>query len=511
MLTIHRFAFATGALALVLVACGTPTPTSPVTATVTTTTAEPAGSTPATTPDVSTPAPTARPTSAADAGIRWVRSGLGLELGVLEVPLDYADPSGRQIVIPLARRVASDPANRIGTLLFIAGGPGGAGTDYVQRALNLGLPAGILERFDLVSFDPRGTPAGTGSPRVDCAIGAEAQTQLASLTPADPADLDVADVQAWTPIVRDACEQGSQGILPYLDTGSTIQDIERIRLALGEQQLSITGQSWGTLAGALYADAHPDRVRALVLDAPLDPALGQLAFTRDKAKAAQAGLDGFLAWCADTPSCAFHSDGDPRAALDTLLESLIRTPGALTAYDVADGLFLALQDHPAEEVADALAAARDGDTATIAGWASPESSPHLGEYGLSVLCPDLAAPSEPAEYARLADELRSSAPDYAVWAVLEAGCVDWPQAAARDVQPVRAAGAPPILILSGTEDMLTPHAWAEALERELADATLLTRASKDHGSLFRGDACIDAAVADYLVNLAMPAKGTTCD
>jgi pimeloyl-ACP methyl ester carboxylesterase len=430
---------------------------------------------------------------------------------VLKVPLDYSDSDGRQITIPLARRAATDPANRIGTLLFIAGGPGVPGTDFVERPSRFGVPAALMERFDLVSFDPRGTPNGTGSPRVDCPVSSAAEEQLASLTPDDPADLRVDDVLATMRVVQAACEAGSDGILPYLSTASTIGDIERIRRALGEEQLSLIGQSYGTLVEALYADAHPDRVRATVLDAPVDPALDRLTFLKDKAEAAQDGLDGFLAWCADAPSCAPWSHGDPRAALDALVLTTLHAQGGLTAWGLRDGLFNGLLDHPWEDVAVALAGAAAGDTATLQRWSKVDGDPDWGSYADSVECPDFAAPADPAAYTRLGEALRSTAPDFADWAIGVATCVGWPQAAARDVGPVRVAEAPPILILSGTRDLLTPHAWAQSLEQELADATLLARDSKDHGSLFRNDPCIDAAVMRYLVDLAMPAKGTTCD
>jgi pimeloyl-ACP methyl ester carboxylesterase len=506
----RRLELAAGCLAVVLAACAAPIP-SPI--------AAPGSAPPPRAATSESPAPAAAgpasPSVTAPAGatppIRWTRGGVGLEVGVLEVPLDHVAAGGEQIVIPLARRAATDPSRRIGTLLYIAGGPGEAGTDFVQSALDMLIPAEILERFDLVSFDPRGTPSGTGNPRVSCPLEAAELAELESLAPADQAALEVDDVLAAVPIIRAACERGSGALLKHLDTASTVGDIERIRLALGEEQLSLMGGSWGTLAGALYAEAHPDRVRALVLNAPLDPANDQLAVTRDTAEARQAALDAFLAWCATTPSCAFHSDGDPRAALDALAASLVRAPGRVGAYDLTRALVIGLEEHTWAEIANALDAARAGQPATMAAWAGHVGPSALVWYRHSVTCPDLAAPQGATAYARLADDLRSSAPDFATDALRAAWCVGWPQAPARTIAPVRAVGAPPILILSGIGDVVTPHAWAQALEQELDDATLLARASTDHGSLFRGDACIDAAFVDYLVDLAAPVKGTICD
>ena len=67
---------------------------------------------------------TATPGVAADAG---------LECATLSVPLDYADPDGEQIAIGINRLPARDPAQRIGSLIFNPGGPGGAGVAVVAR------------------------------------------------------------------------------------------------------------------------------------------------------------------------------------------------------------------------------------------------------------------------------------------------------------------------------------------------------------------------------------------
>ena len=47
--------------------------------------------------------------------------------------------------------------------------------------------------------------------------------------------------------------------------------MDLLRTALGEQQVSYYGASYGTLLGATYATLFPERVRHTVLDSPVHP------------------------------------------------------------------------------------------------------------------------------------------------------------------------------------------------------------------------------------------------
>jgi proline iminopeptidase len=48
-------------------------------------------------------------------------------------------------------------------------------------------------------------------------------------------------------------------------TGHLIADIERLRQHLGIESWTVLGMSWGTTLGLAYAQAHPQRVRSMVL------------------------------------------------------------------------------------------------------------------------------------------------------------------------------------------------------------------------------------------------------
>ena len=66
--------------------------------------------------------------------------------------------------IALTRLPAAAPDQRIGSLVVNYGGPGESGVDYLRSTYGR-LPQTVRDRFDVVSFDPRGTGA---SRPIDC-------------------------------------------------------------------------------------------------------------------------------------------------------------------------------------------------------------------------------------------------------------------------------------------------------------------------------------------------------
>lgn len=76
------------------------------------------------------------------------------QCATLDVPLDYAKPEGETVPIALIRAKARDQKNRLGSLVFNFGGPGGSGISTLPGAAKE--YEALRARYDLVSFDPRG-------------------------------------------------------------------------------------------------------------------------------------------------------------------------------------------------------------------------------------------------------------------------------------------------------------------------------------------------------------------
>jgi hypothetical protein len=75
---------------------------------------------------------------------------------------------------------------------------------------------------------------------------------------------------------------------------------------------------------------------------------------------------------------------------------------------------------------------------------------------------------------------------------------------------VTAAGAPPILVVSTTNDPATPYEAGVRTAERLESGVLLTYEGDGHTVVANGVACVDDAAAAYLVDLEVPEDGLTC-
>jgi pimeloyl-ACP methyl ester carboxylesterase len=439
------------------------------------------------------------------------------------VPLDYAAGGSAVAHISLIRLPATDRARRIGSLVTNPGGPGGSGVDFVRQDATAVFPAAVRERFDIVGFDPRGV--GLSTP-VRC------EADLESYLSADPDPITAAQ---WTALVAadrafaTACGTNAGPLLGDVSTVSAARDLDLLRAALGEAKLTYVGYSYGTFLGATYAGLFPDHVRALVLDAAVDPALDLVGRLRGQAASFEGALDRFLASCSADPSCGFYEGGASGRAFDRLIAGLDRKPlpaplvgggRAATAGMAWNAILGALYSPgfgwPYLARALGLAAAGDGSLLLATADALNGRKPD-GEYSneveanSAINCADEPAPTDPAAYMTLAQQLLKTAPRVGrVLAATGLTCAFWPVHPTAAPAPIRAAGAPPIVVIGGTGDPATPYAWSVALAKELSSGVLLTRTGEGHGSYGFGTPCIDAPVDAYLLDLTAPVKGTVC-
>jgi len=471
------------------------------------------------------PSPTAAssPTPAADyppVVLDWQECGGGFECARIDVPKDPIGRSGRGFSLPLIRRPADDQEHRIGSLLVNPGGPGVSGVDFVRRASFIFSPA-VRERFDIVGWDPRGV-AGS-EPAVDCIDDLDAFVGM------DPSPDTIAEQQAEDAAARafaEGCVQRSGDILPFLATENTARDMDRIRAALGDEKLTYFGFSYGTFYGAIYAEMFPDRVRALALDAVVDPSITAQEDAKNQTTGLAASLDAFFVDCAADSDCDFYSGGDPSSAFDALMFQLEQQP--IPGDDGLDvgpgvawlGVIAALYDSADwPQLAQSLADARDGDGSGlldlsnfITGRFGPGSYTDELEQRIGTLCVD----SERLTYdekVQLLEELAQIDPRFGDAGVGPAGdpCDFWPVPSAREPMTITAAGAPPILVLGTTGDPITPYQQAESLARQLSSGVLLTLVGERHTAYGGANSCIDDAVDAYLIDLVPPPVGARCD
>lgn len=461
---------------------------------------------------------TTRARGAGAAKLRWHSCG-NAECATFQVPLDHAHPGGKEIALALGRVRARNADARIGSLLFDLGGPGGPGADAVEHVASA-LPETISDRFDIVGWDPRGT--GRSSP-VEC--GARLDYLFApDSAPDNPAEAAALERSARR--FARSCDRRSPQLIRHVATIDTVRDLDRIRAALGESKLSFLGFSYGTYLGAVYAQMYPERVRAMVLDGALDPALPADEVAIEQAEAFELSLDAFLDNCARNRDCEFHHDGKPRKALEALRTKIDRHPmrsddGRLlgpTQFDVALASPLYEGADGYKDLAHALHRTEGGDPSEMIESFDDyvgrnADGTYTSEWSafLAISCADGPVLS-PAALAKLERRAAVETPIFGAATLgLSLPCSYWPVPVVNPVPaPVTAPDAPPIVVVSTTGDPVTPLAWAEGLARQLGTARLVTVDGTAHTSTLGGNPCLDDALVRYLVALRPPGPDLHC-
>lgn len=460
----------------------------------------------------------------------------GFQCATARVPLDYTDPTGRTIAIAVIRHRATGPGPRLGSLFINYGGPGGQGVADLPPTYHL-VPARLRQRFDIVSFDPRGTGLSTA---VRCfRSGADEDRLFAGL----PAGFPVGPAQTRRWIATFAtlgrlCQQRVGWLLPHLATADAARDMDLLRRAAGDPGLNYLGLSYGTYLGATYANLFPGRVRALVLDGAITPTdwarprraggvpLSTLLRTGQDL-GMRATLGQFLSLCgrAGPRRCAF-SAGTPlatRAKYVTLLRRLRRRPiGTLTyaglVHHVGSELYAvfpvaAFHRQGWANLARLLQSAwRASGHRPVTGWRAATSGYPWEEQQTAILCADSPNPRAPASYpiqgAFASGRAGAFGPDV-TW--ISEPCATWP---ARDAHgyygPWNHPTARPVLVVGNSYDPGTPYPGALGLTRELARARLLTLDGYGHTAFINPSRCVDGYEAEYFVTGALPPPGTVC-
>ena len=410
------------------------------------------------------------------------------QCGTIKVPLDYRRPAdSRMLSIALTRLPAASPSSRIGSLVLNPGGPGGSGVDLAWSYAS-SFPASLLERFDLVGFDPRGVGRSTA---VDCG-----------------------DLKRSFQVVLRTCVQHSGYLLPYVGTENAARDLEQIRKAIGDSKLTYLGFSYGTALGAVYADLFPTSVRAVVLDGSVDPTAGE--YNVDGTAAGSFGtpfygaqdfagtVDVFLQLCDSTHLCPagprstdllenlyssvagdhtdYFDDWDPRVTASQV-DGIITS--AMYNTDLWAPLALGLSD------------AAKGDASTLAalgsfleaGYPRRENSyDNLTEANVAIYCADFAGRTG----------------QYAV-----SDCRGWPETA-EPLPPITKVDlANPAVVIGTDGDPATPGFLAPEMAQALGDAVSVRWQGAGHTAFLHSE-CVDDIVVNYLVDLTVPKNRARC-
>ncbi|MEU8165978.1 alpha/beta hydrolase [Micromonospora sp. NPDC049004] len=430
------------------------------------------------------------------------------DCGTLSLPVDWNQPRGERFDLALARRAATDPAARTGALVFGPGGPGDSGVDRVVTGSSR-FSAELRRRFDVVSFDPRGT--GRSHPVICARELLARQPQLI----ADQAQFDA--TLAGNALLRADCRARTGPLYDHVDTTSAARDLDAVRAALGERRLTFHGSSYGTLLGQRYAELFPDKVRAMVLEAAVDHSLGVRAFVDTQAVTAEDAFDEFVAWCDRSADCVLHGR-DVRAiwaglhdrAQRGLLTDPDRAGAALPPFELSRLAHKQLYETGrwpglAEWIGKLQGAATPGVSARTADAVAP--------YPFAVFCQDWdLSVRDYREYAAHVRRAARLAPDLryppALFALVT--CLGSPTPVADPQHRLRVRSDVPLLLAATVHDPASGYAWATNVARQLGrHGVLLTYEGWGHGS-YTTSPCVGRAVDAYLIDQVVPARGARC-
>lgn len=454
-----------------------------------------------------------------------------LECATYPVPLNYTRPAAGTVSLALYRHPATDPTHRIGTLFVNPGGPGDATLKFTDKIVPTFYPE-LAARFDILGMDPRGVGASTPIqcfPTDTARDHALAQLEAVPLTQSE----ENAAARADRVFAR-SCAIHASPLLAHMSTADVARDLDTVRQAVGERQMTYLGQSYGTLLGATYVNLYPDRVRAMVLDAMVDPAArtsDSLAYEQQRAVGFESTLGAFLDACRRAGAgCAFSS-GNPTEKFAQIRTRIWQGPLALpdattmTASRLWNWLTGAIPNpgnYPAiaaylQQIYTTTTSpsgppSTDDTTSTTTDPGQATSYSYNSADAFSAIdCTDEQLPRTPDAWPQIAASFEHAAPTFGRGQAYSAlPCATWPVTNTDHYTgPWNRITARTLLIVANLHDPNTPYAMAVHASRELRDTRLLTINGFGHTSTGEST-CATRDITTYLTIGKLPPNGATC-
>lgn len=476
----------------------------------------------------------------------------------MRVPLDYDNPGQGELEIELLRVSATQPQRRLGSIVLNPGGPGVDGLDmalFVAAKLALtgaGSFSGMQlremsNRYDLIGFSPRGT--GVSKPLVCDVLGSfEEQDSLTFNRSAE----NLQRAQRNARLTVQSCL--SNPLSRHIHTEATARDMDLIRALQGDAQLNYLGYSYGTWLGSWYARLFPQRVGRMLLDSSVDIGARYDDQLMQQEMGRQRILDEIM-----LPYAERHHDQLALGSAATLRASLLgMTPSlkealfgkvnftqspqierSVLSMGAAVGLNTLLREHPNVQgaalkalvqshvfsplpqinaavvpLALELIAAQEADNneaikrnlVEVDAQGAVRLLPTL-TVNLSVRCNDTGAQGDEQYWLDLSNDYVARYPMVGGGGVLQP-CLYW-TTRPRTLPPLPAGLQ--ALILQSRYDGSTPVEGALATLALLPNARMIVVENEyTHGVFPYGTECVDAQVAAYFLQGALPPRTSSC-
>ncbi|KAG6006404.1 hypothetical protein E4U21_007070 [Claviceps maximensis] len=511
-------------------------------------------------------------------------AGRGIYLcGYLDVPLDYTNKSDARIVrlavtkyqvsgLAWKGHQGSQPSKghyaeqntRAGTksertIVVEPGGPGGSGTSMAWRSSEQVTKRLSDGKYDVLGWDPRGVnmsqPAIACFPHdVDRDHWSVRLSEFRESSPSPRAQLEFADVMNDS--IFAACKELHGDIPRFLSTAFVARDLEEIRKALREDDLTGYLVSYGTGIGQTYSSMFPNSVGRMILDGT--------EYVRDQRmlggfgwaaldNATDAWHDGFLGECvnAGADHCALAKPyrnkvvtlGDLQERMEKLVQSLIARPirgytksggpTVITYTALVSTLYSAMYSAKSWPlIAHMLADLEAGNSTLTAqlldrlSWeydptepASPSKRPSTDELGTMVICTDQYDAPQPKEGIAWYNSLWANMTRKS-WIAGDSRFMNifpcrhfseyWPRPAEVFRGDLNVSLRNPVLLIAETYDPATPLRNGRRLLQEMGsrNARLIVHHGYGHSSVDTSS-CTDAIAKAFILEGKLPAEPET--
>jgi len=459
--------------------------------------------------------------------IDWNDCGPRLQCGSIQVPADYNDDSLGMIEIAVNVLRSPDPDERIGYLLINPGGPGQSGVDIVAAADLVGIPEELTNAFDLIGFDPRGV--GASEPRFACGVGTEQFDLLNQIVD----DVDTDEEIALGQQAAELCIDSMGPVGARLHSEFVARDMDEIRKALGAEQISYLGLSYGSALGGWYASLFPDNVYSMVVDGAANPLADaqtleeEIELARETVGPLHEQLANALASC-DSDTCPIYNEGDPEGYWYGMVDQfeLVSEAEGGNPLAIALGIIghlyteatwpvlhesifeLAENDNPAGFIA-AI------DNAGTVGEASMAA--HVNCLDRWALFPDMTLDELLAEQSGNEDAIEAALDgefpllDAVELPDLADACIFFEAIDPPVFTGTFDGGGIPILVIGNTSDPITPFVKSEQYANEVLADGRLVRVEHPQHVVYPANNCVNDYVHAALIDRDYPDDEPTCE
>ncbi|GAA4229026.1 alpha/beta hydrolase [Actinomadura meridiana] len=427
------------------------------------------------------------------------------------VPLDYRHPDGRKISIAVSRYKHTDDKNYQGVLFVNPGGPGGSGLAYapaLARWIGGVGHADVAAKYDIIGFDPRGV--GSSQPALTC------DPHYSDPIRPDYVPGSRKDEAAWIAKSRkyaQDCQKNFGWLLPHMRTTDAARDIDTIRAALGQKQISWYGFSYGTYFGATYATLFPSRVKRMVLDGNVNPKTIWYDAQLEQDKAFERNMKSWWGWIAKWDS-VYHL-GTTEEAVEAKyyevragakkspiagkigpdeLDDIVLTAGYNTGYYIPFAQILS-------------AWVNNEDPSGLLSWLNTGGDDNGFAVYNAVQAADVQWPRNWGKWHRDAEKLYRQGYHFNTWSNVwyNAPIAFWPFKGGPEFRLKGSRHLPGMLLVQSTQDAATPVVGGLEMHKVFPSSRLVFEVGgKTHANTLNGNACLDDKVAAYLDTGALP-------